>query len=117
MRFDDNGGRSKNYEPNSYGGPAQSNEPLYAPLEVHGLTGSHPYERHPEDDDFVQAGALYRVMSEEGKNHLIDNIAGQLACVSRNDVVERSISYFRKADADYGERIEKALEMLRSKKA
>ncbi len=27
MRFDDNGGRSKNYEPNSYDGPAQSGEP------------------------------------------------------------------------------------------
>jgi catalase len=56
-------------------------------------------------------------MSGEEKNRLIDNIAGQLACVSRNDVVERSISYFRKADADYGERIEKAAKTLRSKKA
>jgi catalase len=117
MRFDNNGGSSKNYEPNSYDGPAQSNAPVYAPIEVHGLTGSQPWERHPEDDDFVQAGSLYRVMSEEAKNHLIDNIAGQLACVSRNDVVERSISYFRKADADYGERIEKAVKTLRSKKA
>jgi catalase len=117
MRFDDNGGGSKNYEPNSYGGPAQSNEPLDAPLEVHGLTGSHPWERHPEDDDFVQAGNLYRVMSAEEKNRLIDNIAGQLACVSRNDVVERSIGYFRKADADYGERIETAVKALRLTKA
>jgi len=57
------------------------------------------------------------VMSGEEKNRLIDNIAGQLASVSRNDVVERSISYFRKADADYGERIEKAAKTLRSKKA
>jgi len=117
MRFDDNGGRSKNYEPNSFGGPAQTNELVYAPLEVHGLTGSQPQERHAADDDFVQAGSLYRLMSEEEKNRLIDNIAGQLACVSRNDVVERSISYFRKADADYGERIEKAVKTLRSKKA
>jgi catalase len=117
MRFDDNGGGSKNYEPNSYGGPAQSNEPLDAPLEVHGLTGSHPWERHLEDDDFVQAGNLYRVMSAEAKNRLIDNIVGQLACVSRNDVVERSIGYFRKADADYGVRIETAVKALRLTKA
>jgi catalase len=71
----------------------------------------------PIDNDFVQAGNLYRVTSVEAKNRLIDNVAGQLACVSRDDVIERSISNFRKADADYGERIEKALEMLRSKKA
>jgi len=56
-------------------------------------------------------------MTEEGKNHLIDNIAGQLVCVSRNDAVERSIGYFRKADAGYGERIERMVKMLRSKKA
>jgi catalase len=117
MRFDDNGGRSKNYEPNSYGGPAQSDEPLYAPLEVHGLAGSHPWERHPEDDDFVQAGNLYRVMSKEAQDRLIDNIAGQLAVISRDDVIERSISYFQKADADYGERLAKAVKALRSKKA
>ena len=29
MRFDGNGGRSKNYEPNSFDGPAQTDEPLY----------------------------------------------------------------------------------------
>lgn len=56
-------------------------------------------------------------MSEEAKTRLIDNIAGQPACVSRDDVVERSISYFRKADADYGKGIEEAVEALRSKKA
>jgi len=116
MRFDDNGGRSKNYEPNSYDGPAQSNEPLYVPLEIHGLTGSHLWERHPEDDDFVQAGNLYRVMDEEAKHRLIDNIAGQLAVVSRDDVIDRSISYFRKADADYGERLAKAVKALRAKR-
>ena len=70
----------------------------------------------PKDDDFVQAGNLYRVMDEEAKHRLIDNIAGQLAVVSRDDVIERSISYFRKADADYGERLAKAVKVLRAKK-
>ena len=46
----------------------------------------------------------------------IDNIAGQLAVVSRDDVIERSISYFRQADADYGERLAQAVKTLRSKK-
>ena len=55
-------------------------------------------------------------MSEEAQQRLIDNIAGQLAVVSRDDVIERSISYFRKADADYGERLAKAVMASRSKK-
>ena len=109
MRFDGNGGRSKNYEPNSYGGPVQSNEPTYAGTEIHGITGSHPWVKHKEDDDFVQAGMLYRVMKEDEKKRLIDNIAGGLSRVTRDDVIDRSIAHFRKADADYGARLENAV--------
>jgi catalase len=116
MRFDGNGGRSKNYEPNSYGGPAQSNEPTYAGVEIHGVTGSHPWVKHREDDDFVQAGMLYRVMKEDEKQRLVANIAGGLSRVSREDVIERSIGHFRKADADYGERVARAVAALRAGK-
>jgi catalase len=116
MRFDGNGGRSKNYEPNSYGGPAQSNEPTYAGVEIHGVTGSHPWVKHREDDDFVQAGMLYRVMKEDEKQRLVANIAGGLSRVSRDDVIERSIGHFRKADADYGERVARAVAALRAGK-
>jgi catalase len=116
MRFDDNGGRSKNYEPNSYDGPVQSNEPLDVPLAIHGLTGGQPWELHVEDSDFIQAGNLYRVMSEDARQRLIHNLAGGLAVVSRQDVVERSIDYFRKADPEYGERLAKAGQAAHSKK-
>ena len=34
---------------------------------------------HAEDDDFVQAGDLYRLMSEDEKQRLIDNLAGFIA--------------------------------------
>ena len=113
MRFDDNDARSKNYEPNSYGGPKQTGEPLYAGLAMHGVGGSHPWTRHKDDSDFVQAGALYRLMSEAEKKRLIDNIAGNLAKVSRDDVIERSIGHFRQADADYGERLATSVRALR----
>ena len=117
MRFDGNRGREKNYEPNSFGGPAQTGEPTWAPIEVHGTAGSHAPERHREDDDFVQAGALYRVMSEDAKQRLIANIAGSLARVSRDDIIERAIGYFRKADADYGQRLAKAVASKEAKRA
>lgn len=116
MRFDGNGGRSKNYEPNSYGGPVQSNEPTYAGVQIHGVTGSHPWVKHKQDDDFVQAGMLYRVMKEDEKQRLVANIAGGLSRVSREDVIERSIGHFRKADADYGERVARAVAALRARK-
>lgn len=116
MRSDGNHGRAKNYEPNSHRGPVQTDRPAYASLEVHGLTGSHPYDKHPEDDDFAQAGALYRVMTEPERERLVASIAGNLARVSREDVITRSIEHFRKADPTYGARVEQAVRARRSKR-
>lgn len=117
MRFNDNGQRVKNYEPNSFGGPQQSNEPVYGPMQVQGLAGSSAYERHPEDNDFVQAGNLYRVMNGEAKQRLVENIAGSLSRVSRDEIIERSIGHFRKADPDYGRRVAEAVAALRKSSA
>ncbi|GAA3045962.1 hypothetical protein GCM10020000_27170 [Streptomyces olivoverticillatus] len=68
---------------------------------------------HAEDNDFVQAGNLYRLMSEEEKGRLIANLAGFIAKVSRDDIVERAIDNFRQADPDYGKRLEAAVQALR----
>jgi len=115
MRFDGNQGRAKNYEPNSFGGPVQSNEPTYAPVEVQGAAGSHKYERHKDDNDFVQAGDLYRLMSEEEKKRLVSNIAGSLSKVSREQIIERSLGHFRAADKDLADRLAKSIRELRKR--
>ncbi|MGD0255306.1 MAG: catalase [Acidimicrobiales bacterium] len=104
MRFDAHYGREKNYEPNSFGGPAQTGEPLYGSL-AGGPSGTYGWDHH-EGDDFSQAGALYRLMSEDAKARLVDNIASGLAHVSKDDIIERSIASFRHADPDYGARAE-----------
>ncbi len=102
MRFDRISGRDKNYEPNSFDGPAETGEPYDLAYAVSGTIGPTPHPRHAEDDDFVQAGALYRVMKEDARKRLVENIAASLAQVSRPEVIERSIEHFSKADADYG---------------
>ncbi|MEQ9499296.1 MAG: catalase [Deltaproteobacteria bacterium] len=106
MRADGNGGSGPNYEPNSRSGASQTNATYGFADEVSGFVGPQTQERHVEDDDFAQAGALYRLMSEDEKARLVDNIAGGLAQVTIPGVVERSIAYFAKADEDYGARIE-----------
>jgi catalase len=45
----------------------------------------------------------------------VSNIAGSLSQVSREDIIERAIAHFRRADADYGERIAKAVRERRAK--
>ncbi|GGV75526.1 catalase [Streptomyces thermoviolaceus subsp. apingens] len=104
---------AKNYEPNSFGGPAQTDRPLWQPLPVSGVTGDQPAPLHAEDNDFVQAGNLYRLMSEEEKERLIGNLAGSISQVSREEIIERAINNFRQADADFGKRLEAAVQALR----
>ncbi|WP_328689813.1 catalase [Streptomyces caniferus] len=104
----------KNYEPNSFGGPVQTGRPLWQPAAVNGTTGEHEAPSHAEDDDFVQAGTLYRLMAEDEKERLIDNLAGFISQVSRDDIAQRAIENFRKADADYGKRLEAAVQALRA---
>jgi catalase len=72
---------------------------------VHGATGSFAWERHKEDNDFVQAGDLYRLMSEEEKKRLVANIAGSLSRVSRGEIIERGLGNFRSADKDLADRL------------
>ncbi len=113
MRFDTPPRQAKNYEPNSFGGPVESGGAAYAGLPVSGASGATGTVQHEQDDDFVQAGALYRLMAEEERARLIERIGGSLAQVSRAGIVERSISHFRSADAEYGARVEVAVKDAR----
>ncbi|MFF4756060.1 catalase-related domain-containing protein, partial [Streptomyces sp. NPDC001270] len=104
---------AKNYEPNSFGGPAQTDRPLWQSMAVSGGTGTHEAPAHAEDDDFVQAGNLYRLMSEAEQERLIGNLADAIAQVSRDEIAERAIGNFRRADDDFGKRLEAAVQALR----
>ncbi len=108
-----NGGRSRNYEPNSYDGPAQTDTPLAAAFAVSGHTGTHAAPVHVKDDDFFQAGELYRLMAQDEQSRLVANIAGSLAQVTRDDVIEKNLAHFHSADQDYGRRVEAAVREIR----
>jgi len=105
MRFDDNGGPAVNYEPNSYEGPVA--DPVYKepPLKISGNADWYDQKRGV-DDDYVQAGLLYRLMPEDEKHHLIENIVNSLKNVPV-EIQERMVVHFRKADQEYGDEIAK----------
>ena len=113
MRSDDNGGDSKNYEPNSFDGPTQSNEPLYKGIEVSGATGAYEWDER-DTDNFSQAGALYRLMDDAAQQRLIDSIAGDLSGVSKDEIIEKALENFTNADPEYGSRLRSAIDALRS---
>jgi catalase len=111
MRFDASYGAEKNYEPNSFAGPRQTGEPLYGSL-AGGASGSYAWNQH-DGDDFAQAGALYRLMPEDAKDRLVDNIASGLAQVEKDEIIERSVASFAAADPDYGLRVAAAVKQRR----
>ena len=113
MRTDAPGRGEKNYEPNSYGGPTETGAPIYPGIASAGVSGATPAGRHVDDDDFVQAGALYRLMDEGERGRLVRRMAGSLAAVSRQDVIDRSIGHMRSADAELGARLETAVKEAR----
>lgn len=115
MRFDDNGGRSKNYEPNSFDGPRETAESLYAGIASDGVSGTYAPVRHRDDGDFVQAGMLYRVMDQAARGRLVANIAAGLARVAQGAIVERALAHFRAADPEYGARVEAKVKELRAR--
>jgi catalase len=110
MRFDDNAGPGPNYEPNSFGGPTADpayNEP---PLKIHGDADRYEQERGV-DDDYVQPGNLYRLMSPEQQQGLIANIVGSLKSVP-TAIQEKMVAHFQKADQAYGDGIAQALGLV-----
>lgn len=107
MRTGDNGGASTNYEPNSFGGAQQTNQG--EPNES--LTGdAGRFDQREGNDDYTQAGNLYRMFSEDEKQRLVDNIAGTMMSIPKR-IKEKQIEHFRKADKNYGNRIAKALQL------
>ncbi len=107
MRFDDNGGDSLNYEPSHYTVPTESPEMAEPPLKISGDADRYAYETD-ENSDFVQAGNLYKVISESERQDLIANIVGSLGKAEK-EIRDLQISYFKKADMEYGIRIEEAI--------
>lgn len=108
MRFfqNDTGNANAYYEPNSFDGPAQ--DPKYAepPLALEGDAGR--FNHREGNDDYTQAGNLFRLMPADAKERLMDNIASAMQGVPK-EIVERQVVHFAKADPAYGEGVAKRM--------
>ena len=96
-----------NYEPNSRNNGANTfrvnEDARYKPYVVQGLVAKvRPF--HPEDD-FSQPGTLFRkIFDDQMRTNTINNIAGHLKTV-RQDIKERCVKMFYKADSELGDRL------------
>ena len=69
------------------------------PLKISG--DADRYNHRVGNDDYTQPGNLFRLMTAEQRNRLMDNIAEAMQGVPV-DIVKRQVGHFYKADPDYG---------------
>jgi catalase len=99
MRADAPGRTDAYYEPNSFGGPVQDDRFGEPPLKLSGEADR--YDHQVGNDDYGQAGALFRLMSPDQQRQLFGNIAAAMAGVPEA-IQRRQVALFAKADPAYG---------------
>lgn len=97
---------SINYEPNSFDGIGEEPDTKPVGYDVEGRIGQHVTY---DDDFYTQPGDLYRLMSEDERERLVQNIAGSLGNVEEDEIKTREVTQFYKADLDYGRRVAAAI--------
>ncbi|VFR23440.1 Catalase [plant metagenome] len=106
-RVDGNQGRTLNYEPNSYGQWRETPSAAEPPLALDGQAADR--WNHREDTDYYsQPGALFRLMSDNQKQQLFDNIAAHMGDIPEV-IKRRQLEHFRRADPAYAAGVAKAL--------
>jgi catalase len=97
------------YAPNSMGGPEARERFADASWTASGEIVRAAYSKRRDDDDFVQAGNLYRqVLDEPGRERLVSNITGHLQNGVHGEVLRLAVDYWRNVDAELGARVAKA---------
>ena len=108
MRVDGNYGAAKGYEPNMYDEWKDDNSFMEPPLRHEGDIHHHNPRAEQSDNVYYQPGDLYRLMTEDKKALLIENIARNIAPATEN-IKYRHATHCYLADKDYGERLTKAM--------
>ena len=109
MRFftNDFGNPDAYYEPNSKGGAVEVPEVEEPPMRISG-----DVKRYEENDTYgiyKQPGDLFRLMPQDEKERMFVTIATALDGVSE-EIVQRQLAHFYKADPAYGKGVEDAIE-------
>ena len=103
-----NGGAAQNYDPVQAGGSnphGMGNGE--APLALDGAAGR--YDGRGKEDDYTQAGDLFRLMPADEQQNLFNNIAGPLSQVNV-EIIARQLAHFDQADPAYGAGVRAALQ-------
>jgi len=98
-----------NYEPSTIAGGSPVEAPAGAPyvLRVEGEVTRHKISK---TNDFQQAGQKYRSLSKMDREHLVDNLAADLAHIDKS-IQQRVIENLTKADPELGKSVATGLKI------
>ncbi len=91
------------YEPNSFNGPAEDPSVKEPPLRISGDANRYAQKdgAGQQVSDYQQPGDLFRLMNDDQRSRLMDNIAEAMDGVPE-DIAQRQAALFYKCDPDYG---------------
>ena len=102
-------GGERNYNPSYYNDYSEDSNAIEPPLHIKEGDVMMKYDhREYEDDYYVQAGDLYRLMNAEQKEALCQNIKEAMEGVPV-EIKKRQLEHFKKADENYGKRVAELL--------
>jgi catalase len=105
-----NGGSARNYYTlGAVGAGATGMGHGEGELALEGNAGR--FDFRGQEDDYTQAGNLFRLMTPQERQNLCDNLAGPLSQVDA-DILARQLGHFDQADADYGRGVRASLKAL-----
>ena len=107
MRYQHNSAAHRTYQPNSFGpagGPeADASRGVEAHWQADGELTRSAASLHAEDDDFGQAGTLYReVFDAEQRDRFLETLTGQGRSITIDAIRERFFQYWTNVDAALG---------------
>jgi catalase len=101
------------YAPNTKGGPAADPEryPEAGTWETEGEFVRAAYTKRRDDDDFGQAGTLWReILDDEARERMVSNIVGHASNGDLEEPMkERVVEYWTNVDPDLGSRVAEGL--------
>jgi catalase len=107
MRFDGNFGARANYANVDESGTGSGDVGHAEPgMPLTGCTGR--FDARAQEDDYKQAGDLFRLMPADAQDRLTSNIAHALRGVDR-EIQQRQIRHFTHADPRYGQAVAEKL--------
>jgi catalase len=107
MSFDAQKGEV-NYEPSNASAPGSVVQQPQFKLSQYAVNGVTQQTAISKTDDFSQAGDTWRAMSKPDQADLIKDLASDLNQLRDHGVKVREVSYFFKADRDYGTQLANA---------